>query len=81
MSNQTNNPTASDLSVMIKRLPHNQTYKLDLLIIDNGKPGKVEVHICQTLEEAFKKAAVFEAENLEKFENVIEYTPSDWKQQ
>ena len=49
-------------------------------MIENGKPGKVEVHICQTLEEAFKKAAVFEAENLDKFENVIEYTPSNWQQ-
>lgn len=40
MSNQTNNPAASDLSVMIKRLPHNQTYKLDLLVIEKRQAGQ-----------------------------------------
>lgn len=69
-----------DLSIDIKRLPDSQNYRLNLLAIDNGKPGKFETYICQTLPEVFEKAARFEAAHFALFQNAIEYTKTDWRQ-
>lgn len=69
-----------DLSVMLKRLPESQTYKLDLLLIKDKAPGQSEHHICQTLTEVFQKTAAFEAKHLHPFENAIEYEQTDWRE-
>ncbi|WII93498.1 hypothetical protein QEO94_01210 [Kingella negevensis] len=70
----------TDLNIRIDRFTETQNYKLSMLIIENGKPGKIETHICQTLAEVLEKAAKFEAENLEQFENAIDYKHTDWRQ-
>ena len=70
-----------DFSIQIKRLKDTQNYQLNLLVIDdNDKPGKFESYICQTLAEVCEKAAKFEAENLDVFENVIDYKKIDWRE-
>lgn len=69
-----------DLSIQIKRLKETQNYQLNLLVIENGKPGKFETYICQTLAEVCEKSAKFEAENLDVFENVIDYKKTDWRE-
>nr|DAS34239.1 MAG TPA: hypothetical protein [Inoviridae sp.] len=69
-----------DLSIQITRLKETQNYRLNLLVIDNGIAGKFESHICQTLAEVCEKAAKFEAENLDVFENVIDYKKTDWRE-
>lgn len=69
-----------DLSIQIKRNTETQNYQLNLLVINGDKPGKFEFYICQTLAEVCEKAAKFEAENLDVFENVIDYTKTDWRE-
>lgn len=69
-----------DLSVMVKRRPDTQTYKLDLLLIKNNLPDVSEHHICQTLAEVMQKTAAFEAKHLPLFDNAIEYRKINWRE-
>ncbi|WP_315368857.1 hypothetical protein [Kingella oralis] len=69
-----------DLSVEIKRQPESKNYRLNLLVIKNGKPDKFETYVCQTLVEIFEKISAFEAANFELFQNAIEYKHIDWRQ-
>lgn len=69
-----------DLSVMLKRLPESENYRLDLLLIQNNAPSNSEHYVCQTLAEVFQKTAAFEAKHLHPFENAIEYEQTDWRE-
>ncbi|ULJ62376.1 hypothetical protein MIS46_10540 [Wielerella bovis] len=69
-----------DLNVRIDRLVESQNYRLGLMLIENGKMGKFETYICQTLAEVFEKIAKFEAQNLTLFENAIDYQKTDWRE-
>lgn len=69
-----------DLSIHIRRQPESENYRLDLLLIENNAPGKSEHFICQSLAEAFQKAASFESKHLRPFQNAIEYEKTDWRE-
>lgn len=69
-----------DLNIRIDRLVESQNYRLGLMLIENGKPGKFETYICQTLAEVCEKTAKFEAENLTLFPNAIDYQKTDWRE-
>lgn len=69
-----------DLSVQIKRLVESQSYQLNLLVINETNTGKLETYMCQTLAEVCECIAKFEAENLELFQNAIDYEHTDWRQ-
>lgn len=66
-----------DMSVIIKRLPETQTYRVDMMVIDSRH---LESIICQTHEEIARRISEFEKKHLSVFENAIEYQKIDWRE-
>lgn len=65
-----------DMSVIIKRIPENETYDVRMVVHTTG--GAVENVVCQTLPEVFQKISDFERK-LPQFQNAVEYEHTDWR--
>lgn len=71
------NPT-TDMSVVIKRNPVTQTYRVEMLVV---KPdGAFEICVCRNLIEVMQAITEFEAKHMSLFAGDIEYRHINWRE-
>ena len=71
------NPT-TDMSVVIKRNPTTQTYKVEMLVVKQD--GAFETKVCRNLIEVMQAITEFEAKHMNLFQGDIEYRHINWRE-
>ena len=66
------------MSVMVKRNPTNQTYRVEMLVVKDD--GAFETVICRNLIEVMQAITDFESKHMSLFTGDIEYRHVNWRE-
>ena len=72
------NSSSVDMSVVIKRNPTHQTYRVDMLVVKDD--GAFESKVCRNLIEVMQAITDFEAKHMSQFDGDIEYRHINWRE-